>query len=70
VAVRKKFLTDDYLMSQRGETRVDCRERCFACGILPGFADLRSETPAQAWECPEVKPKPLRRKRIIPLTPA
>ncbi len=55
VAVRKKYLAEDYLMSQRGETRVDCRERCFACGILPTFAGLRRETPAEAWECPEVK---------------
>jgi radical SAM family uncharacterized protein len=70
VAVRKKFLAEDYLMSQRGETRVDCRERCFACGILPGFADARSETPARAWECPEVKPKRLRRSQVIPLNPA
>jgi hypothetical protein len=70
VAVRKKFLAEDFLMSQRGETRVDCRERCFACGILPTFANVRSQTPAQAWECPEVKPKHMRRKQVIPLTPA
>lgn len=69
VAVRKKFLAQDYLMSQEGETRVDCRERCFACGILPTFAQVRSETPAEAWECPEVRPKHLRGKgsAVIPL---
>jgi hypothetical protein len=69
VAVRKKFLAQDYLMSQQGETRIDCRERCFACGILPTFSQLRSETPAGAWECPEVKPKHLRGQRpeAIPL---
>jgi hypothetical protein len=69
IGVRKKFLAQDYLMSQQGQTRVDCRERCFACGILPTFAGIRSETPAEAWECPEVKPKHLRGKQpaVIPL---
>jgi len=60
VAVKKSFLTEDYLWSLRGQTRVDCRERCFACGILPRFTQLRQNTPAEAWECPEVKPKHLR----------
>ena len=63
IAVRKKFLAQDFLMSQRGETRVDCRERCFACGILPTFVQLRGETPAKAWECPQVIPKHLRGKQ-------
>jgi radical SAM superfamily enzyme YgiQ (UPF0313 family) len=62
VAVKKQFLTEDYLWSLRGQTRVDCRERCFACGILPRFTQMRSQTPAEAWECPEVKPKHLRGK--------
>jgi radical SAM family uncharacterized protein len=60
VAVKKQFLAEDYLWSLRGQTRIDCRERCFACGILPRFTQLRSQTPAEAWECPEVKPKHLR----------
>jgi radical SAM family uncharacterized protein len=55
--VRKKFLTEDYLWSMQGKTRVDCRERCFACGILPTFADLRRENPGEVWQCPEVKSK-------------
>jgi len=53
-AVTKKFLVKDYLMSKEGDTRVDCRDQCFACGILPKFKEARSETPAQAWECPPV----------------
>jgi radical SAM family uncharacterized protein len=60
VAVKKQFLAEDYRWSLRGQTRIDCRERCFACGILPTFTGLRSQTPAEAWECPEVKPKHLR----------
>jgi len=53
--VRKSFLTEDYLWSLQGRTRLDCRERCFACGILPKFAALRREHPGEAWECPEVR---------------
>ncbi|MCB8922850.1 MAG: TIGR03960 family B12-binding radical SAM protein [Ardenticatenaceae bacterium] len=54
VAVTKKFLTQDYLMSQQQETRVDCRNHCFACGILPKLRDLRRETEPEAWQCPPV----------------
>ncbi|PID87049.1 MAG: B12-binding domain-containing radical SAM protein [Chloroflexi bacterium] len=54
IAVTKKFLTQDYLMSQAQKTRVDCRRQCYACGILPKLKALRRETPADAWECPPV----------------
>jgi radical SAM family uncharacterized protein len=54
IAVTRRFLTQDYLMSQEGQTRIDCREHCYACGILPKLIDLRRETPADAWECPPV----------------
>ncbi|MBN1964940.1 MAG: TIGR03960 family B12-binding radical SAM protein [Anaerolineae bacterium] len=71
-AVHKKFLKQDYEMSLHGETRVDCRDNCFACGILPKFSQVRAETPAEAWECPPVKPRHQRGKavEVIPLTPA
>ena len=74
-AVNKKFLRKDYLMSMQGETRIDCRDQCFACGILPKFAETRMQTPANAWECPPVIPKDQRGKKhdgleIIPLNPA
>jgi radical SAM family uncharacterized protein len=55
IAVTKKFLTKDYLMSQQQETRVDCRNQCFACGILPKLKDLRRETALEAWQCPPVR---------------
>jgi radical SAM family uncharacterized protein len=61
--VRKQFLTEDYLMSVKGQTRIDCRERCFACGILPKFADLRRDHPGNVWECPEVRSP--RRKTLV-----
>jgi radical SAM family uncharacterized protein len=56
-SVRKKFLTEDYLWSLQGKTRIDCRERCFACGILPTFAEMRRQNPGEVWQCPEVKSK-------------
>ncbi|MDE2635571.1 MAG: TIGR03960 family B12-binding radical SAM protein [Chloroflexota bacterium] len=56
VGLHKKFLREDYLMSIRRETRVDCRDKCFACGILPKFAKQRSTTEDMAWECPPVTP--------------
>jgi len=52
--VRKSYLWQDYVMSQQGETRIDCREHCFACGILPAFNSVRMNLPAEAWECPPV----------------
>ena len=61
-AVHKKFLLEDYLMSIKGETRVDCRDKCFACGILPKFKETRSQTSAEAWECPPVKPISARKR--------
>jgi len=64
-SVRKKFLTEDYLWSLQGRTRVDCRERCFACGILPTFADLRRVNPGNVWQCPEVKTKKIPVKEVI-----
>lgn len=54
--VHKKFLKEDYLMSINRETRVDCRDNCFACGILPKYSKERSTTEEMAWECPPVKP--------------
>jgi len=63
--VRKKFLTEDYLWSQDGRTRVDCREQCFACGVLPTFVDLRRAHPGDVWQCPEVKSKKIPTGEIL-----
>jgi radical SAM family uncharacterized protein len=54
-AVRKNFLFQDFRQSLEGQIRVDCRFDCFACGILPTFAQLRRENPGDVWKCPEVK---------------
>jgi radical SAM family uncharacterized protein len=52
--VSKKYLADDYQWSLIRQVRGDCREHCYACGILPGLADLRRDNPGPAWKCPEV----------------
>jgi radical SAM family uncharacterized protein len=52
--VRKSFLLQDYTWSLEGRLRADCREQCFACGILPQFNELRRENPGEQWRCPEV----------------
>lgn len=54
-AVRKNFLFQDFRQSLEGQIRVDCRLNCFACGILPAFANLRRENPGEGWKCPDVK---------------
>lgn len=65
IGVRKEFLTEDYLWSQKGETRRDCREGCFACGILPTFSDLRREYPGPHWQCPEVLSPSRKSKQLL-----
>ncbi len=54
-AVRGKYLRQEYRWSQAGRTRGDCRDQCYACGILPEFNDLRVTIPDEAWKCPPVR---------------
>ena len=54
-AVRKNFLFQDFRQSLEGQIRVDCRLNCFACGILPTFANMRRKNPGDVWKCPDVK---------------
>lgn len=56
--VRKKFLLEDFQLSLKSQTRMDCRLHCFACGILPQYAELRRKNPGPIWSCPEVKSPP------------
>ncbi len=53
--VEKRWLLLDWYSAQRGETKVDCREHCYHCGILTAFKGLRANTPPQAWECPPIR---------------
>ena len=55
VAIKKQFLVEDAVLSQQGKIRSDCREQCFACGILSKYDNLRRENPGESWQCPEVR---------------
>ncbi len=63
--VKKSFLTQDYRWSLEGKTRIDCRQQCFACGILPTFAQMRREHPGEEWKCPEVSQGRVRSVKIL-----
>lgn len=52
--VRKSYLMQEYQRSQQGLLREDCRNQCYACGILPEFNQLRHKHPGNHWKCPEV----------------
>ncbi|HFD40331.1 MAG TPA: TIGR03960 family B12-binding radical SAM protein [Anaerolineae bacterium] len=56
--VSKGYLARDYRASLRGETRPDCRQRCYACGILTAFREERAAAPDDAWGCPPIKKLP------------
>ena len=53
--VEKRWLLLDWYASEKGETKVDCREHCYHCGILTAFKGLRANTPPAAWECPPIR---------------
>jgi hypothetical protein len=52
VGVSRSYLARDYRASLQGETHPDCREQCYACGILTAFRGERAGLPAGAWGCP------------------
>lgn len=50
--VTKAFLRRDLEWSKQGRTRGDCREQCYACGILDAFGKVRPVSPLVYWGCP------------------
>ena len=52
IGVTKRFLKRDYEWSLVGRTREDCRNVCFACGILDTFGDQRPAETVCYWGCP------------------
>jgi radical SAM family uncharacterized protein len=56
-AVKTSYLLNEYKSASQGETKDDCREQCYACGILPEFNDIRRANTGEQWKCPEVAPK-------------
>jgi hypothetical protein len=55
--VTKRYLVQDYQAALRGEIRLDCREQCYACGILTAFSSERAGVAADAWGCPPFEAK-------------
>jgi hypothetical protein len=53
--VEKRWLLMDWYAAEKGETKIDCREHCYHCGILTAFKGLRANTPPQAWQCPSIR---------------
>ncbi len=53
--VEKRWLLLDWYAAEKGETKVDCREHCYHCGILTAFKGLRANTPPPAWKCPPIR---------------
>ncbi len=58
--VRKGYLLSEYRASLLEKTQNDCRQGCFACGILPKYADIRRNNPGSHWKCPEVPRRPIK----------
>lgn len=58
--VRKTYLLSEYRASLLEKTQNDCRQGCFACGILPKYADIRRNNPGSHWKCPEVPRRPIK----------
>jgi radical SAM family uncharacterized protein len=52
VGVSKSFMLREYQKALQGETTGDCREKCYACGILTEFRAERRTFPGDAWGCP------------------
>jgi len=63
VGLQKRWLLADYRNSLQEKTLLDCREHCYACGILRTFRNLRAATPPAAWKCPPVKTPHWREQR-------
>jgi radical SAM superfamily enzyme YgiQ (UPF0313 family) len=58
--VKKSYLLKEYHNSLSQVLRGDCRQQCYACGILPEFAPLRRIHPGSLWKCPEVSPRKMK----------
>lgn len=61
-AVKKSYLLEEYRNSQQGILRGDCRQQCYACGILPTFSGVRRLNQGDYWKCPEV---PQRKSKAV-----
>ncbi|PKO23947.1 MAG: B12-binding domain-containing radical SAM protein [Chloroflexi bacterium HGW-Chloroflexi-1] len=55
VGVSKKYLLREYRRALAGEATGDCREQCYACGILTHFREERRAVADDAWGCPPAR---------------
>lgn len=53
--VDKSYLMEEYQKSLEQNLTGDCREQCYACGIIQNFKDIRRENPGISWKCPEIR---------------
>jgi len=53
--VEKRWMLMDWYAAEKGETKIDCRENCYHCGILTAFKGMRANTPPEAWQCPPIR---------------
>lgn len=52
--VRQSYLKAEAEAAKEGRTRGDCRDQCYACGIMPEYASAWVDT----WMCPPAKKVP------------
>lgn len=52
--VRQSYLRAEAKAAKEGKTRDDCRDQCYACGIMPEYASAWVDT----WKCPPAKNVP------------
>ncbi len=57
IGVNKSYIMEEYQNSLSQILRNDCREQCYACGIIQNFKDVRQVNPGKSWLCPEIKIK-------------
>lgn len=55
VGVSKHFLATEYKRALEGIATPDCRESCYACGILTSYREERPLAPTGTWGCPPIK---------------
>jgi hypothetical protein len=58
----KRVLWREYQRALKGQTRPDCSEQCFACGVHVKYNAIRPLEESDTWKCPPLpeKGKPAR----------
>ncbi|MHB8135292.1 MAG: TIGR03960 family B12-binding radical SAM protein [Anaerolineaceae bacterium] len=64
--INKSYIFEEYQNSLNQKLRNDCREQCYACGIIQNFKDVRQINPGNSWMCPEVTLKSRKNEISLP----